>query len=205
MRFYKEKHLAVICALSFIITSCANLSKNYKEGIEKEAAAGFPLYGNWCGRGHPKLGEAPAPVDDLDGACMQHDVCYCRKDKDLSCECDVQLIRDIENIKFPSQADTISEVINAKLVLTYFLVSPCKGVKDMALKAHGTIERSVGIVSPDHWVIFNPVAWIVAGIYIGILYLINDVLGPTFTNESDQSDQTPMKKLPLNPNRCCTF
>lgn len=33
-----------------------------------------PLYGNWCGPGHPS-GPALPPVDAYDAACMRHDFC----------------------------------------------------------------------------------------------------------------------------------
>lgn len=190
MRLHNRKYLIIICILSFTVTSCPNFSKNYKEGLQKEVRGEFPVYGNWCGRGHPKLGENPEPVDELDRACNRHDLCYGRENKDFSCECDVQLIRDIEHIKFPGKTDSVGEVVNARLVLGYFQLSPCKGVKDMATKALKLIEKSVGVASPDHWGLLNPVVWIVSSIYIGILYLINDILGPLFTDEPDQSNQT---------------
>jgi len=34
----------------------------------------LPLYGNWCGPGHP-TGPALPPVDVYDAACMRHDLC----------------------------------------------------------------------------------------------------------------------------------
>jgi hypothetical protein len=33
-----------------------------------------PLYGNWCGPGHPS-GPALPPIDGFDAACMRHDFC----------------------------------------------------------------------------------------------------------------------------------
>ncbi len=34
----------------------------------------MPLYGNWCGPGHPAYVALP-PVDAFDAACMRHDLC----------------------------------------------------------------------------------------------------------------------------------
>jgi len=34
----------------------------------------LPIYGNWCGPGHPTTAALP-PVDAFDAACMRHDLC----------------------------------------------------------------------------------------------------------------------------------
>ena len=34
----------------------------------------LPVYGNWCGPGHPSTQPLP-PVDAYDAACMRHDLC----------------------------------------------------------------------------------------------------------------------------------
>ena len=34
----------------------------------------LPIYGNWCGPGHPTSTALP-PVDAFDAACMRHDLC----------------------------------------------------------------------------------------------------------------------------------
>lgn len=34
----------------------------------------LPIYGNWCGPGHPRAAALP-PVDAFDAACMRHDLC----------------------------------------------------------------------------------------------------------------------------------
>jgi len=41
---------------------------------EAQAFKCLPLYGNWCGPGHPS-GLALPPVDGFDAACMRHDYC----------------------------------------------------------------------------------------------------------------------------------
>ncbi len=35
----------------------------------------MPIYGNWCGPGHPVVGSYPPVVDAFDAACMRHDLC----------------------------------------------------------------------------------------------------------------------------------
>lgn len=42
--------------------------------IAAQAFKCLPLYGNWCGPGHPANG-SPPPVDAFDAACMRHDLC----------------------------------------------------------------------------------------------------------------------------------
>ncbi len=44
-------------------------------GMAQAAPFGcLPLYGNWCGPGHPRVPALP-PVDVYDAACMRHDLC----------------------------------------------------------------------------------------------------------------------------------
>ena len=45
----------------------------------------LPLYGNWCGPGHPRALALP-PVDAFDAACMRHD--YCTASPGLQTYCD---------------------------------------------------------------------------------------------------------------------
>lgn len=54
----------------------------------------IPIWGNWCGPGYG--GENGAPVDELDTACMHHDLCYASQGY-FSCDCDQQLIDEIDS------------------------------------------------------------------------------------------------------------
>ena len=45
----------------------------------------MPLYGNWCGPGHPSRG-FPPPVDAFDAACMRHDLCTSGPGPDGPCD-----------------------------------------------------------------------------------------------------------------------
>lgn len=58
---------------------------------QPELLPGF--YGNWCGPGHSGPGE---PVDQLDAACRDHDLCYGQGGY-FNRECDLRLLRTIED------------------------------------------------------------------------------------------------------------
>ncbi|WP_295385575.1 hypothetical protein [uncultured Thiodictyon sp.] len=45
----------------------------------------LPLYGNWCGPGHP-AGPALPPVDVFDAACMRHDLCTAGPWAETACD-----------------------------------------------------------------------------------------------------------------------
>jgi hypothetical protein len=45
----------------------------------------MPLYGNWCGPGHPSAG-FPPPADAFDAACMHHDLCTAGSGPDGPCD-----------------------------------------------------------------------------------------------------------------------
>ncbi|AUB80979.1 hypothetical protein [Candidatus Thiodictyon syntrophicum] len=44
-----------------------------------------PLYGNWCGPGHPSAVALP-PVDAFDAACMRHDLCIAGAWSETPCD-----------------------------------------------------------------------------------------------------------------------
>lgn len=45
----------------------------------------LPIYGNWCGPGHPSSGPLP-PVDAYDAVCMRHDLCSMAPGPDRHCD-----------------------------------------------------------------------------------------------------------------------
>lgn len=45
-----------------------------------------PIYGNWCGPGHPPSGAWPPPADPFDAACMRHDLCTAGPGPDTPCD-----------------------------------------------------------------------------------------------------------------------
>ncbi len=59
---------------------------------EAQAFKCLPLYGNWCGPGHPS-GLALPPVDGFDAACMRHD--YCIDGPGPEAQCDRALVDEL--------------------------------------------------------------------------------------------------------------
>lgn len=55
----------------------------------------MPLYGNWCGIGHPAAG-FPPPVDAFDAACMRHDLCVAGPGPATGC--DIAFVSELHNI-----------------------------------------------------------------------------------------------------------
>jgi len=87
----------------------------------------MPIYGNWCGPGYPKKGENPPTIDELDCACMIHDKCY-EKRGYYNCQCDVELVRDIQLIDYDSYS---AEAKHARyLIISCFENSACEGCKE---------------------------------------------------------------------------
>ena len=55
----------------------------------------MPLYGNWCGVGHPSHG-FPPPVDAFDAACMRHDLCMAAPGSETGC--DIAFVSELHTI-----------------------------------------------------------------------------------------------------------
>lgn len=86
--FNKNYVLAVFCLLFCMKVNAADIE--------------FPVYGNWCGPGHPAQGHNPKSIDLLDEACKVHDLKYrqCQKGKNkLTCEADAdfELVNSLHN------------------------------------------------------------------------------------------------------------
>ena len=120
--FHSSLFRYVIKSLIFIliinITGCASVPKH---------VGGLPVYGNWCGPGHPKNSSQDLPaIDELDKACKQHDLCYSEKGY-LNCDCDMvfrdRLIRNFGSPSLNLKAETIRD---------WFNIQPCTGVKTLA-------------------------------------------------------------------------
>ncbi len=54
-----------------------------------------PIYGNWCGPGHPAAG-FPPPVDAFDAACMRHDLCVAAPVSEQAC--DVAFVHELHQL-----------------------------------------------------------------------------------------------------------
>jgi len=73
--------------LSFSLLSCASRQAPRQES----GMFDMPIYGNWCGLNYPADPSIAAePIDDLDAACKQHDICYESRGM-YDCSCDGEM------------------------------------------------------------------------------------------------------------------
>jgi hypothetical protein len=91
----------------------------------------MPMHGNWCGPGHPSNGfrASLAPIDPVDGACREHDLCYIAAGP-LNCSCDIQLMGRLRHLRYPNQhLWTVGRAMYDALGM-----SPCTSPQGMAFK-----------------------------------------------------------------------
>lgn len=91
----------------------------------------MPMHGNWCGPGHPSNGFRASlrPIDPLDAACMEHDLCYIRAGA-MNCGCDVQLMNRLKATRYPNgHLYTVARAMYDALGM-----SPCSDPMGMAYK-----------------------------------------------------------------------
>ncbi len=81
------------------------------------------FHGNYCGKG--QRGEGLPPTDDLDAACMRHDVCYDAAGYS-SCACDATLRRE---------ASVVSDSPNASLEVRRRALSVAEAATAMNCRA----------------------------------------------------------------------
>ena len=66
------------------------------------SATEFPVYGNWCGLGHPSEletgGELPIAIDQIDDACKKHDFAYENTEPWGNSEADHELVEKLTDI-----------------------------------------------------------------------------------------------------------
>jgi len=75
-------------------------------------AAGFPVWGNWCG---PLHGGGTA-VDTLDRLCERHDKCYGERGY-FDCACDAQLKAEID--RYAGQMESNERAVAAAIKLVF--------------------------------------------------------------------------------------
>ena len=96
------------------------------ENISEPDSRSYAVYGNWCGPNHPRdINNALDPVDRLDAACMNHDICYAKKGY-LDCDCDQTLNTEIKQ-DLNSGVYTLDQILVARNIHRYFSASPCDG------------------------------------------------------------------------------
>lgn len=99
----------ILLIISFSLLSCQQSKK------QEITELSFPIYGNYCGPLYPPKGSKPLPIDSVDNACKNHDMCYDINGY-LSKECDNQILLELKSIT----PNTESEKLIRKLLITYF-------------------------------------------------------------------------------------
>jgi len=95
----------------------------------------LPVYGNWCGFGHPAKGESPTPIDSVDKACMVHDneylKCATGNDK-LMCEAKADLAL-VDTLQSDLVLLSQTQLFAAKGIGHYFVMQgTMKALADMS-------------------------------------------------------------------------
>lgn len=99
------------------------------QGAPTLAEPGFVgIYGNWCGPGHRTLPGVNAlpPVDELDDACMRHDVCYAIRG-DADCGCDFRLLDELRYIPYSHP----EAAVRGRAIYDALSILPCAGPEAM--------------------------------------------------------------------------
>ena len=98
--------MKIILALFLLITfSCAGLG-----GIKT-----FPIYGNYCGNGNPKILQEAAPINTIDFLCQERLFCMKKNYKNPQ-SCDQVLAAEMSKVHVTS--DQEKEV--KKAIIAYF-------------------------------------------------------------------------------------
>jgi hypothetical protein len=91
----------------------------------------MPMYGNWCGPGHPSnpFRASLKPVDPLDAACMEHDLCIASVGA-MNCGCDIRLMNRLKYTRYPHpRLQTLARAMYDAIAMT-----PCTDPQGMAYK-----------------------------------------------------------------------
>ncbi len=91
----------------------------------------FPVHGNYCGLGHGanRFGWPP-PLDPLDYACLQHDLCSTQAGQ-FNCGCDILFMQDLRGQRWPHPAIQSK----ARAIYDAMAVMPCTDPAGQAVKA----------------------------------------------------------------------
>ncbi|MFN3077139.1 MAG: hypothetical protein ABT940_09715 [Alphaproteobacteria bacterium] len=115
------------------------------------AEPGFAgVWGNWCGPGHRGgvLGIVPAPMDELDAACMRHDFCYAARGE-FDCRCDFNFLDELRHMPYqnPMAAET------GRAMYDLLSAIPCAGPEAMWKPAYfmGQLFRDMVHGGPGPW------------------------------------------------------
>lgn len=91
----------------------------------------MPMHGNWCGPNHPSnpLEASYPPIDPLDEACRQHDVCIAAKGTG-DCGCDIAFMNTLKRMPYPTPG--LEE--KARALYDAIGLTPCSNPFGMAYK-----------------------------------------------------------------------
>ena len=116
MVFNRNKFLTItkflVILLMINLSSCQS-SKNKKVS---ETQLSFPIYGNYCGPLYPPKGSKPIPIDAIDNACKNHDMCYDYYGY-LDKDCDKAIINELQLVTPETEAQNLIR----KLLIAYFV------------------------------------------------------------------------------------
>lgn len=86
-----------------VIFSCSGIG-----GIKK-----FPIYGNYCGNGNPKILQEAAPINTIDFLCQERLFCMKKNYKNPQ-QCDQVFALEMKKVQVVDQQDKIvrKEIIN---------------------------------------------------------------------------------------------
>jgi len=102
-----------------IINDYGTLGVGLATSLGLSAPSKTPFYGNWCGAGHPKQGSYPAWKDELDKACMIHDLCYGQRGYH-NCQCDTEFVETVmpllkdNSSRYDGKARPVAQALAAK-------------------------------------------------------------------------------------------
>lgn len=173
-------HLLSSIWLCLLLFGCANTPR------DRTVTGTLPVYGNWCGPGHPRNGGNPLPIDAVDGACRKHDNCYAQK-KYFACECDNDLLLDLAKIKNDKwkgrkqvSGDEYFEFENStvRAIRAYFAATACspsrpadvvaavplKTVTALDVGTDTTARATTSVIVPLYSIIITPFLWAAKGI-----------------------------------------
>lgn len=108
------------------------------------------VHGNWCGTGNRSgpEGDTLPPVDVLDTACMQHDICITVLGVG-NCRCDHIFLHDLRHLPYPD----LHQAIKARAIYDTMSWVPCLGIESLAkpLWFFGQLKEDFSSGGPPPW------------------------------------------------------
>lgn len=120
-RIQFKKKACLLLSVMVVFCGCSHRPKtNNRPKLESGWHLKIPVHGNWCGPNHPKnIEDDPEPLDELDEACKEHDLCYARRGYTNE-HCDTFLMHTLRHTEW----DSVKQCIIAETIQLYFSTSP---------------------------------------------------------------------------------